>query len=190
SAAYCDPVEFVNKRILDFGCGYGASSVALAKLFPESQVVGVDLREDRIRLASACAEHHGLGNVKFSVAPSGSELPSDAGQFDFVYLFAVYEHLLPTERPVIMKLLWSVLKPGGTLFIDATPHRYFPVDLHSTNLPLINYLPDRLAHYAARKFARVGPQINKSPLWEDHLRGGLRGATEKQILRNIGQDDA
>lgn len=188
TAAYCDRAELVHKRILDFGCGGGGSSVALAKLLPECQVVGVDLREDKIRLAWARARHHGLENVTFLVAPSGTELPVDIGHFDLIYLFAVYEHLLPAERPIIMKLVWSQLNPGGILFIDATPHRYFPVELHSTNLPLINYLPDRMAHFAAREFSRVGAKINKSRVWEDHLRGGIRGATERQILRSIGQD--
>jgi len=188
TAAYCDPAEFVNRKILDFGCGGGASSVVLAKLFPESQVVGVDLRADKIQMAAARARHHGLKNVAFHVAPSGTELPSGIGQFDFAYLFAVYEHLLPRERPLVMKLLWSKLSDGGILFLDATPHRYFPIELHSTNLPLINYLPDRVTHLMARKFSRLRAEINKSPVWEDHLRGGIRGATEKQVVDSIGQD--
>jgi SAM-dependent methyltransferase len=189
TAAYCDPTEIVHKTILDFGCGGGGSSVVLAKLFPQCQVVGIDLREDKIRLARARAQHHGLENVAFFVAPSGTELPPDIGPFDFVYLFAVYEHLLPVERPIIMKLVWSRLKPGGILFIDATPHRYFPIELHSTKLPLINYFPSRVVHSVVRKFSLAGGKINKSPVWEDHLRGGIRGATEKEILRNIGQAD-
>ena len=159
TAAYCDRAEFVHRKILDFGCGGGGSSVVLAKLFPECQIVGVDLREDKIRLAWARAQHHGLENVMFFVAPSsGTELPPDIGPFDFVYLFAVYEHLLPAERPAIMKLIWSKLNPGGILFIDATPHRYFPIELHSTNLPLINYLPDRMAHFVARVALPVSDQ--------------------------------
>ena len=138
-------------------------------------------------MARARAQHHGLENVAFFVAPSGTELPPDIGPFDFVYLFAVYEHLLPAERPIIMKVVWSRLKPGGILFIDATPHRYFPIELHSTNLLLINYLPSRVVHFVARKFSRAGGKINKSPVWEDHLRGGIRVASEKEILRNIGK---
>lgn len=113
TAAYCDRTEIVHKTILDFGCGGGGSTVVLAKLFPQCQVVGIDLREDKIRLARARAQHHRLENVAFFVAPSGTELPPDIGPFDFVYLFAVYEHLLPAERPIIMKLVWSRLKPGG-----------------------------------------------------------------------------
>jgi 2-polyprenyl-3-methyl-5-hydroxy-6-metoxy-1,4-benzoquinol methylase len=39
TSAYCDPAELVGKRLLDFGCGGGASTVVLAKLFLRSEVV-------------------------------------------------------------------------------------------------------------------------------------------------------
>jgi 2-polyprenyl-3-methyl-5-hydroxy-6-metoxy-1,4-benzoquinol methylase len=187
TSAYVDFDDIAGKRILDFGCGGGASTVILAKLFPEAQVIGVELMEEKLQMGRARAAHHGLKNIQFLASPDGSHLPRDLGTFDFAYLFAVYEHLLPGERPVIMKLVWEHLKSDGIVFIDATPHRYFPIDLHSTHLPLINYLPDRAAHWAARKFARGG-EVNKSPLWSDHLRGGIRGATEKSILQDIGRD--
>jgi 2-polyprenyl-3-methyl-5-hydroxy-6-metoxy-1,4-benzoquinol methylase len=187
TSAYFSSNDMAGKRILDFGCGGGASTVILARLFPDAEVIGVELMEDKLQMGRARAAHYGLKNVQFLASPDGSHLPRDLGTFDFTYLFAVYEHLLPEERPVIMKLVWEHLKPGGIVFIDATPHRYFPVDLHSTHLPLINYLPDRAAHWAARKFARGG-DVNKSPVWSDHLRGGLRGATENSILRSIGSN--
>jgi 2-polyprenyl-3-methyl-5-hydroxy-6-metoxy-1,4-benzoquinol methylase len=185
TSAYVDAEEMAGKRILDFGCGGGASTVILAKLFPDSQVIGVELMEDKLQMGRARAAHHGLKNVQFLASPDSFQLPCDLGMFDFVYLFAVFEHLLPEERPVIMRLVWQHLRSGGIVFIDATPHRYFPVDLHSTHLPLINYLPDRAAHWAARKFASGG-DVNRSPVWSDHLRGGIRGATERSILRSIG----
>jgi SAM-dependent methyltransferase len=187
TSAYVDPEKMVGNRILDFGCGGGASTVILARLFPQSEVIGVELMEDKLQMGRARAAHHGLKNVQFLASPDGFHLPRDLGDLDFAYLFAVYEHLLPEERPVIMKLVWEHLKPGGIVFVDATPHRYFPVDTHSTHLPFINYLPDRIAHWAARRFA-CGGEINKSPVWSDHLRGGLRGATEKSILRSIGSN--
>jgi 2-polyprenyl-3-methyl-5-hydroxy-6-metoxy-1,4-benzoquinol methylase len=187
TSAYVNSDDMSGKRLLDFGCGGGASTVILAKLFPEAEVIGVELMEEKLQMGRARAAHHELKNVKFLASPDGSHLPGDLGTFDFVYLFAVYEHLLPEERPVIMKLVWEHLKPGGIVFIDATPHRYFPIDLHSTHLPLINYLPDFAAHWAARRFA-PGGDVNKSAVWSDHLRGGIRGATEKSILRSVGSN--
>ena len=49
---------------------------------------------------------------------------------------------------------------------------------------LINYLPDRLAHFAARKLAKRRLR-HQSERWEDLLRGGIRGGTERSILRDL-----
>lgn len=67
--------------------------------------------------------------------------------------------------------------------MNQTPHRWFPIEAHSSGLPLINYLPENLAFAAARKFSRIAPMKNYSR--EAMLRGGIRGATEFEILRTI-----
>jgi SAM-dependent methyltransferase len=182
--------EFKDKRLLDFGCGFGASTFALAKLLPETEVLGIELVAERVEIARTIAALQGLSHARFLCSPSGDRLPEGIGEFDFVMLSAVYEHLLPRERRTIMPLLWAVMKEGGVIFINQTPYRFFPFEHHSTGLWFINYMPDRLAHYAARKFARKDPSrydptVQESPHWETHLRGGIRGATEREIIRNL-----
>jgi ubiquinone/menaquinone biosynthesis C-methylase UbiE len=183
--AHVRPSEFRGRKLLDFGCGSGASTFALASLLPQTEIFGVDLSADRIAAANKTAEVLGVRNTRFMVSPSGDSIPSGIGPFDFVTLNAVYEHLLPEERKLLMPLLWSVMKPGAVLFINQTPYRYFPYEHHSTGLWFINYLPDRLAHLLARRFARIHPHINRSPKWEELLRAGIRGATEPEIIRNL-----
>jgi 2-polyprenyl-3-methyl-5-hydroxy-6-metoxy-1,4-benzoquinol methylase len=181
--------KFRGCRLLDFGCGSGSSSSILSRLLPDTEIVGVELDPRLLELAAQKMAHHGVRNVRFEPSPSGTELPKNLGTFDFILFSAVYEHLLPKERNDLMPLVWSALRPGGVLFINQTPHRYFPVDTHSSGLPLVNYLPDRLAHWAVVRFSKWS-EINKSPVWEEHLRGGLRGATEAEILSklSIGAD--
>jgi hypothetical protein len=41
--SYFEPSAFEGKRLLDFGCGSGASSFGLAAMLPETEVVGVEL---------------------------------------------------------------------------------------------------------------------------------------------------
>lgn len=188
--SYFRPEEFKGKRLLDFGCGSGASTFGLAKLLSETEILGIDLDPDRIEIAQTIAGLQKVENVRFMSSPSGDRLPDGIGQFDFVMLSAVYEHLLPRERRIIMPMLWSVMKEGGVILINQTPYRYFPFEHHSTGLWFINYMPDGVAHYVAGRFARSDPSkydstIQKSPQWETHLRGGLRGATEWEIIRNL-----
>jgi SAM-dependent methyltransferase len=182
--------KFRECRLLDFGCGSGSSTAVLGRLLPNTEIVGVELNPALLKLASARMAHHGVHNVRFEASPSGTQLPENLGSFDFILFSAVYEHLLPKERDDLMPLVWRTLRPGGVLFINQTPHRYFPVDTHSSGLPLVNYLPDRLTHWAVVRFSKRG-KINQSPVWEEHLRGGLRGATEAEILAKLsrGSDD-
>jgi 2-polyprenyl-3-methyl-5-hydroxy-6-metoxy-1,4-benzoquinol methylase len=178
--------RFAGRRLLDLGCGSGSSSVVLARALPDTEIVGVELNARLLKLAQARVAHYGLRNVRFEASPCGTRLPEDIGTFDFIVFSAVYEHLLPRERVELMPHVWAGLRLGGVLFVNQTPHRYFPIDTHSSGLPLVNYLPNRLAHWAVMRFSRRGT-INRSPVWEEHLRGGLRGATEREIVRTLTQ---
>jgi SAM-dependent methyltransferase len=183
--AYVEPKAFRHTRMLDFGCGGGASTFAMAGFLPETQLVGLELDPARVELCWRIADRRGTSNVHFFLSPSGDSLPPDLGTFEFIMFSAVYEHLLPDERRAVMPQLWALLKPGGLLFINQTPHRWFPYEHHSTGLWGINYLPDRLAHWYARNFSKRNPEINRSMDWNAHLRGGLRGGTERGIIADL-----
>ncbi len=184
--AYFDPSDFRGKRLLDFGCGSGASTVCIASMFPETEVVGVELERVSIELARQVLAVRNLSNVQFLVSPDPNNLPQGIGSFDFVMLSAVYEHLLPAERRRLMPLIWSAMSYGGVLLVNQTPYRYFPYEHHSTGLWFINYLPDAMSLFLARRLSKMNPQVNKSPDWSVHLRGGIRGGTEMEICRNLG----
>ena len=98
-------------------------------------------------------------------------------------LSGVYEHLLPEVRARVMPKLWRALEPGGVLFVNQTPNRLYPLEAHTTNLPLVNYLPDALAWRFVRRFSK---RIAPGTTWESLLRGGIRGTTRGALLRSIG----
>lgn len=183
--AYVERSDFAGKRILDFGCGSGASTFCIGTLFPDAEVIGVELDATNVRLARQVLAARRLANVSFERSPDPNSLPPAIGTFDFVMLSAVYEHLLPEERRQVMPLIWSHLNTGGVLFVNQTPYRYFPYEHHSTGLWFINYCPDRFSHFLARKLSARNPAINSSSDWRVHLRGGIRGGTEAQIIRNL-----
>jgi 2-polyprenyl-3-methyl-5-hydroxy-6-metoxy-1,4-benzoquinol methylase len=178
--AYLDQAAFAGKRLLDFGCGSGATTVVLARLLPETEIVGVDLETDLVDAARLRARHRGVA-ARFAISPSPERLP-DVGGFDFVVLHAVYEHLLPVERPRLLRQLWASLETGGVLFLHATPNRWYPLEQHTTRLWGLNYLPDPVAFRAAHRFSR---QFGRSGSWEELLRRGIRGATRGEIARTL-----
>jgi len=181
---YVSEQEFAGKRILDFGCGSGASTMVLARLFPKAQIVGIDLVENLVSIAELRASHYGFDTVRFLCSPDGCSFPKDVGGFDYIILSAVYEHLLPEERRVLLPQVWQHLALQGVLFIGLTPDRHFPVEGHTTGLPFINYLPDVLTLYFARWFSR---RVQSKETWESLLRRGIRGGTAKEIMKILGE---
>jgi len=183
--SYVAAADFAGKRVLDFGCGAGASSLVMSRLLPPCEIVGIELQERLLRLARSRAERLGRRGIRFLLSPSPSSMPDGIGEFDYVVLSAVFEHLLPGERAALLPLIWSHLKPGGILFINQTPHRWSPMEMHTTGLPLINYLPDALACRAARLSRRY-----QDDTWPAMLRAGIRGGTSREILGILGDSAA
>jgi SAM-dependent methyltransferase len=180
--AYFPDENFAGKRIMDFGSGSGASTMILSRLFSDAEIVGVEIDSELLSIAKSRLLFYGYKNVSFQLSPSGSEIPANIGQFDLVVLSAVYEHLLPSERKFVIPMVWEHVKKGGYLFINMTPHRYFPIEHHTTNLPLLNYMPDSLAYFFARHLSK---RVDASESWETYLRRGIRGATEAEILATL-----
>lgn len=178
--SYLRPEELAGKRVLDFGCGCGASTMVLARLLPrDCEIIGIELQEDLLKIARLRARHFGHENVSFFRSPSGSELPERIGTFHCVIFSAVFEHLFSNERETLLPRIWRHLEPGGTLFLNQTPHRYSPFEAHTTRLPLINYLPDKATRFIATRFSK---RISKDMDWETLLRKGIRGGTAREVI--------
>jgi SAM-dependent methyltransferase len=79
-------------------------------------------------------------------------LPFDDGEFDVVFSNAVVEHVGDRERQRL--LVSEALRVGRRVFIT-TPNRWFPIEVH-TKLPLVHWLPDRVAHSVYGAVGRDG----------------------------------
>jgi ubiquinone/menaquinone biosynthesis C-methylase UbiE len=99
------------ERVLDVGCGAGASSLALAaRVGPTGQVLGVDISEPLIGLARALAPRDTSALFQLADA-SSAELPE--GAFDILFSrFGVMFFDDPTEAFAHMR---RALRPGGSL---------------------------------------------------------------------------
>jgi SAM-dependent methyltransferase len=179
---FVSPESFRGARVLDFGSGSGASTLVLTRMFPDAQIVGVELEPDFIEIARMRAAHYGFVNLDFLQSPSPEEMPAGIGTFRYINLGAVYEHLLPDERRRLIPQLWRLLDRAGVLFVNQLPYRFYPVEQHTTGLPLLNYLPPGLARRAA---TRLSSRIGADATWPDLLRAGIRGGTEREVRRDI-----
>jgi SAM-dependent methyltransferase len=102
-------------RVLDLGCGTGASSVAIAELFPQVQVHGIDLDEASVAEARDRAAGHQVSDrVSFSQADAAA-LTAGSDRYDLV---CVFEALHDMADPVaVLRAVRGLLAPGGAVLI-------------------------------------------------------------------------
>jgi SAM-dependent methyltransferase len=148
-------VPLKNARILDVGCGIGTYVRKLQDL--SEHVYGIDVDPTRVRRADTSG---------LSVATS-ERLPFADNAFDVVLLNEVIEHV--RDDAATLREACRVTRPGGHVAVYA-PNRLYPFETHGVylgkryvfgNIPLVNYLPDRLRR-------RLAPHVRA------YTSGGLR----------------
>jgi len=144
---------FTNKNVLDFGAGYGLSMSAL--LFNgASSVIGIEPDKDRIAIGESMLKNAGLaGRARLIHVNETAMLPFEDEQFAFVLANAVLEHI-PEPRKNYLCEMWRLVSPGGHLMIIETPNKYFPKEIHTTNLWFNHWLPKSLAYKRAIRLKR------------------------------------
>jgi ubiquinone/menaquinone biosynthesis C-methylase UbiE len=100
-------------KVADIGCGYGASTILLAKEFPESTFYGFDYHEASIEQAREVAAEAGVAHrINFEVA-SAKDYPGEG--YDLVMIFdALHDMGDPVGAVAHIK---ETLAPEGALMI-------------------------------------------------------------------------
>ncbi len=93
----------------DVGCGAGQSTVAMAKAFPKSRVVGIDYHVPSIERARQFAASQGLTNVEFVQGPA-EKIPNDR-RYDLVCSFDCIHDMVDPRGT--LKAIRNVLAPDG-----------------------------------------------------------------------------
>jgi ubiquinone/menaquinone biosynthesis C-methylase UbiE len=100
---------------LDAGCGGGDATLELARrVAPSGTVVGIDVDEDKIRIARDETRQQGIANADFRVADV-RETPGPPA-FDFVYARFLLTHLGDPAGAV--GAFHERLRPGGVLCVE------------------------------------------------------------------------
>jgi SAM-dependent methyltransferase len=107
--------EKLNKgaKVADIGCGYGISSIIMAKEYPNSKFYGFDNHEPSIEAAKQLAQKDGLANrVEFNVVSINESIGND---YD---LIAFFDCLHDMADPVgALKFAKQSMKTDGTCMI-------------------------------------------------------------------------
>jgi ubiquinone/menaquinone biosynthesis C-methylase UbiE len=112
-----------DERVLEIGCGAGATLGEIAKLFPGINVAGVDIEPRQIEFARTHLRSLGI-EADLRVG-NGVNLSWDSGYFDHVYIMWLLEHL--KDATAILRESHRVLRCGGTITITETDYTSFKV---------------------------------------------------------------
>ena len=99
-------------KVADIGCGHAASTIIMAKAFPNSHFIGIDFHAESIEKAQIRAKEAGISNIEFKVATAKDYQDKD---FDFI---AFFDCLHDMGDPVgACEHAKQALKPDGSCMI-------------------------------------------------------------------------
>ncbi len=108
---YSQLTDIKGKAILDIGCGYGFTSVNLAKR--GGIITGIDISPKMVELARKNAQFNAVEDSVAVQRMSAQNMMFEANTFDYVVGFGILHHL---NLQLAGQEISRVLKPGGEAF--------------------------------------------------------------------------
>ncbi|PWK27083.1 tRNA (guanine-N7-)-methyltransferase [Arcicella aurantiaca] len=125
-----------NPIVLELGCGKGEYTVGLARLFPEKNFIGIDIKGDRIAVGSNKALQEGLSNVGFLRAKAHDLeiffLENEVSEIwitfpDPHHLQSGVKRRMTNER--FLEIYNKIIKEEGTLHLKTDNRPFFDYSL-------------------------------------------------------------
>ncbi len=110
------------QNVLELGCGWGSLTLAMARRYPDSRIVGVSNSHSQRASIMERAAAEGLANVQIITADANTF--THQGGFDRVVSVEMFEHL--RNWPAMFARVHDWLKPGGRFFMHVFAHRSVP----------------------------------------------------------------
>lgn len=163
-------------RALDFGCGVGRLTQALAKYFDE--VSGVDISATMVALANS---YNRFGpRCRYFENRTNNLLLFPDGSFDFIYSNKVLQHMSPELATGYLREFVRVLSPAGLLVFQLPSHLRLSLRLRA-----------RLRHltplWVLARYRRMGAAAPAPPPYEMHAirRSGVENLIRESRARVI-----
>jgi len=106
-------------RVLDIGCGTGQNLILTSKNIDSG--IGIDIAEDRLKIARKIAELNNLKNISFENKSALDDFESES--FDWIICTEVIEHI--KEDDVLLDNMTKLLKTNGKLIITTPAEKMF-----------------------------------------------------------------
>ncbi|MBM3791399.1 MAG: methyltransferase domain-containing protein [Acidobacteria bacterium] len=112
-----NPAPVESCRVMELGCGAGATTIALAHALPESSFLGIDSAAAPIAEARSFARELGLRNIEFLQADIADWKPVER-HFDYIIAHGVFSWVPHEVQESIFTIIRAGLKPDGVAFVS------------------------------------------------------------------------
>jgi SAM-dependent methyltransferase len=162
---------------LDFGCGIGRLTQALARRF--DRVVGVDISPSMVAVARDIDRYPSI--VDYMCNPHSDLRDLHSRSCDFIYSNIVLQHVVPQLSIEYLKEFFRLLKPGGVLVFQLPSHqeplaevttRPMPDDAYRAQIKLTTGLPATVT--GAELLATLRLTNTSSQEWRQRDFGSIR----------------
>jgi 2-polyprenyl-3-methyl-5-hydroxy-6-metoxy-1,4-benzoquinol methylase len=113
-------------RVADVGCGHGASTVLMARAFPNSTFIGIDYHGPSIETAKQRATEAGVENAAFEVADATSY---NGGGYDLIAFFDCL-HDLADPAAAARHARQSIAPDGHVMVVEPFAHDQLEANLN------------------------------------------------------------
>lgn len=120
AAAYLYGVDLPlvqNARVLEIGCAAGGNSLPFAFMYPEAEIVAIDISEAQIAQGQGIVEQAQLKNISLRTMCM-TELPDDLAPFDYVIAHGVLSWIPKQVQPQLFKAIEKSLSPKGGAYLS------------------------------------------------------------------------
>ena len=101
-------------RVVDVHCGGGRWLVAMARRFPNLELVGVEFEPDSVARARSAVEAEGLTD-RIEIREARATDPGHSGEYDLAYFQYALHQLSDASK--VLAAAWAALRPGGRVLV-------------------------------------------------------------------------
>ena len=148
------------ERILDIGCAIGNSTLPFAKIFPNTEIHGIDVASPCLRYAHARA--NALGVTAHFSQQNAEQTNFDNETFDLITSCLLLHETSHGAIPKIINETYRLLKPGGWMMhLDVYPFHRQAIE------PLYDFLKDWEIINNNENFSGALRNMNLQQIFED-----------------------
>ncbi len=174
-------------QVIDIGCGSGWAARLMARKADQGRVVGIDVSDEMIRIASESSA--AFPNVEYQVA-SAEKLPFNDGEF--THAFSMESLYYYSDIPAALKEIRRVLRSGGRfvtvldLYKENEPSHQW-VDQLKVPVQLLSET-EYCSMFTSAGFGNVRPErlYDPRPIAEDYQGGSFKTREDYIEYRRAG----